>query len=644
MLGNVNPRALRITSHPVVYSGRDNVTTLTLEALSGRRYVPLDLSGVTRWLLVFPQRDPQVLIDSAEAAVFTVSGNSLAVDLGGYAMDASIQPCWLIAYDAEHPLGQVLVDDNDCVVNFSFREVSGAGLLPLPLAEYVTEAPADGKSYVRKNGAWAEATALVAGVSSVNGFTGDVLLNATHVGADPAGTASAAMAGHLAAGDPHAQYALDTDLSGHVADTTPHAVVTAVDRFGFNTAAGLTAAPGEMVWNATDATVDIGLPGGVTLQGGQEFLIRVLNNTGALLTNLTAVYITGAQGNRTTVAKASGATFSADKTVAVLTQDIANNAEGFATVTGLVRNVDTSAFAEGGEVWLSASTPGAITPTKPTAPANAVLLGYCVRSHATIGSIYVSVRGLGALARATDVTLTSPTNGQVLTYNGSVWVNQAPSGGGVASVDGRTGTVTLSDLYAPASHVGATGAAHGNATGSVAGFMAAADKTKLDGVATGATANATDAQLRDRTTHTGEQAISTVTGLQAALDGKASVAQATQSIIVACSDETTALTVGTGKVTFRMPYAFTLTGVRASLVTAQASGNILTVDINEAGASILSTKLTIDNGEKTSTTAATAAVISDTALADDAEITIDIDQIGDGTAAGLKVTLIGVPA
>lgn len=117
-----------------------------------------------------------------------------------------------------------------------------------------------------------------------------------------------------------------------------------------------------------------------------------------------------------------------------------------------------------------------------------------------------------------------------------------------------------------------------------------------------------------------------------------------QSIQIACSDETTALTAGTAKVTFRIPYGFTLTGVRASLTTAQATsgaGGIVTVDINEAGATILSTKITIDNTEKTSTTAATAPVISDTSLADDAEITIDIDQIGDGTAKGLKVTMIG---
>ena len=117
-----------------------------------------------------------------------------------------------------------------------------------------------------------------------------------------------------------------------------------------------------------------------------------------------------------------------------------------------------------------------------------------------------------------------------------------------------------------------------------------------------------------------------------------------QSIVVAASDETTALATGTSKITFRMPYAFTLTAVRASLTTAQTSGSIFTVDINDSGTTILSTKLTIDNTEKTSTTAATSAVISDTSLADDAEITIDIDQIGDGTAKGLKITLIGTRA
>jgi hypothetical protein len=126
--------------------------------------------------------------------------------------------------------------------------------------------------------------------------------------------------------------------------------------------------------------------------------------------------------------------------------------------------------------------------------------------------------------------------------------------------------------------------------------------------------------------------------------GDASLAALPFELVVAASDETTALTAGNAKITFRMPRAVTLTAVRASLTTAQTSGNIFTVDINEAGTSILSTKITIDNTEKTSTTAATPPVISDTALADDAEMTIDIDQIGNGTATGLKVALIGTYA
>jgi hypothetical protein len=112
-------------------------------------------------------------------------------------------------------------------------------------------------------------------------------------------------------------------------------------------------------------------------------------------------------------------------------------------------------------------------------------------------------------------------------------------------------------------------------------------------------------------------------------------------IQLSCSDLTTAITTGTNKAYFRSPYAFTLTEVRASLLTAQTSGSIFTVDINESGVSVLSTKLTIDNTEKTSVTAATPAVISDTAIGNDSEITIDVDQIGDGTAKGLIVTLIG---
>lgn len=110
---------------------------------------------------------------------------------------------------------------------------------------------------------------------------------------------------------------------------------------------------------------------------------------------------------------------------------------------------------------------------------------------------------------------------------------------------------------------------------------------------------------------------------------------------VAVSDEITDLSTGLAKITFRMPYAMTLTAVRAS-VNGAPTGAAIIVDINESNTSVLSTKLSIDATEKTSLTAASAAVISDSALADDAEITIDIDQVGSiEPGTGLKVWLKG---
>lgn len=111
------------------------------------------------------------------------------------------------------------------------------------------------------------------------------------------------------------------------------------------------------------------------------------------------------------------------------------------------------------------------------------------------------------------------------------------------------------------------------------------------------------------------------------------------SLQLAASDEGTALTTGTRKVTFRMPYAMTLTAVRASLTTAASTG-LSTFDVKMNGTSLLSTLVTVDATEKTSTTAVAAPVISTSALTDDAEITVDITGIGTG-ATGLKISLIG---
>jgi hypothetical protein len=105
-----------------------------------------------------------------------------------------------------------------------------------------------------------------------------------------------------------------------------------------------------------------------------------------------------------------------------------------------------------------------------------------------------------------------------------------------------------------------------------------------------------------------------------------------------CSDETTSLIPTTGAASCRAPYNLTVNSVRASLARASNSG-VVEVDVNKNGVSIFSTRLTIDATEKTSLTAATAAVLSTTSISDDDEITIDIDASGTN-AAGLKVWLL----
>lgn len=112
-----------------------------------------------------------------------------------------------------------------------------------------------------------------------------------------------------------------------------------------------------------------------------------------------------------------------------------------------------------------------------------------------------------------------------------------------------------------------------------------------------------------------------------------------ETMTVAVSDEITSITTGTAKITMRAPFAMTLTSIpRASLSVASTSG-IPTVDINVNGTSILgANKLTIDANEKTSITATTPTTIATSSIADDDEITMDIDVAGTG-AKGLKVAL-----
>lgn len=193
----------------------------------------------------------------------------------------------------------------------------------------------------------------------------------------------------------------------------------------------VTPVPGvaKLQWDPDNGTAQLGLVGGnVNLQLGQEELAYVLNKTGSAFTDMQVVRVVGAQGDRLEVAlaQASGESTSANS-LAVVTEPIANNAQGFATRGGLVNNVNTSAFAEGAALWLSPTVAGGITTTKPTAPNHLVLIGWCVRSHATVGKIFVHIQNGYELDELHDVLITGVATNDFLVRNGSVWENQTPT-------------------------------------------------------------------------------------------------------------------------------------------------------------------------------------------------------------------------
>ena len=205
-----------------------------------------------------------------------------------------------------------------------------------------------------------------------------------------------------------------------------------------NTPTNIPTTAGSMVWNDTDGTVDLKLKGGnVTLQIGQENVLRVVNKTATnvnlLEANYQAVRVTGAQGQRLKVdlAQATTDALSAE-TIGLVTETINNNQEGFITTSGLIRNVNTTGslqsetWADGDILYLSPTVAGRITKVKPTAPNHLIIVGYVVSAHATQGSIFVKVDNGYELNELHNVKITSETNNQALTYTSAtdIWENK----------------------------------------------------------------------------------------------------------------------------------------------------------------------------------------------------------------------------
>jgi hypothetical protein len=476
--------------------------------------------------------------------------------------------------------------------------------------------------------------------------------------------------------------------------------LASLDGVQFSTSPTSTVGQAKAVWNATDSCLSIGLNASVNALVGVDSHVQVYNESASTMTVMQVVRQSGSSGTRLSVELALANTDAASATtIGVVAQSIASNSQGFIQTAGLLQGVNTNAFNEGDTLWLSSTTAGLITNVKPTAPNHGVRIGYCIKKAGGAGIILIDILNGFELDELHDVKITTPiANNSFLVYNATsaVWENKldVPSSQLTGTIDNARLPATITGLTSVTSttFVGAlTGTASGNATLGANTFTGAQivngsnlyqsivsglNESYLRGsslefydasvgfstlISRGAmTSNVSlglpvqsGTLLNDNSNLAAAKLTGTVATARLGsgtassttyLRGDSTFVALPTEIQVACSDETTALTTTGVKATFRMPCAMTLTGVRASVTTAP-TGSTLIVNIKENGTTILSTLLSIDATEKTSTTAATPAVISDSALADDSEITIEITQIGSTVAgAGLKVTLLGTRA
>jgi hypothetical protein len=173
----------------------------------------------------------------------------------------------------------------------------------------------------------------------------------------------------------------------------------------------------------------VGTPTDFPTAGQSGTLVRqIRNETGATLTKGTAVYISGASGNKAVVSKAiaTGDTTSA-QTFGLIQADIPNNQNGFVVVAGDLAGLDTSAFTEGAQLYLSSTTAGALTMVKQYAPNHLVYIGIVTRVHANQGSMEVAIQNGYEMDELHNVSAQTPTNRDGLFWNSSsnLWESRA---------------------------------------------------------------------------------------------------------------------------------------------------------------------------------------------------------------------------
>lgn len=184
---------------------------------------------------------------------------------------------------------------------------------------------------------------------------------------------------------------------------------------------------------ATTAFVQQELASGVAVAKNLEFLAH--NGSGATIAKGSIVYINGAVGGvpRITKSQANNDTNSA-RTIGFVKADITNGSSGFVIIEGELLNVSTAdsdgIIGAGIQIYLSPTTPGAFTRTKPSAPQHLVYVGVVVTASTGAnldGKILVGIQNGYELNEIHDVSITTPAAKQVIKRNAgnTLWVNEA---------------------------------------------------------------------------------------------------------------------------------------------------------------------------------------------------------------------------
>lgn len=179
-----------------------------------------------------------------------------------------------------------------------------------------------------------------------------------------------------------------------------------LDTVSVRTTATGTVNPGQLRWNPREHTVDVGMLRGVVNQLGQETTMICLNTADVTVANGSAVMFTGTDedsGHPTIGPMIADGSVSAKVFFGVATEEIAPDAEGYVTIFGKVRDIDTSAFPEDSILWLDPTNPGGYTLTQPMAPALKIAAAAVIHSHPTEGTLLVRADVGAALSECHDV-------------------------------------------------------------------------------------------------------------------------------------------------------------------------------------------------------------------------------------------------